>query len=179
MRVLVLVILIGLSWVTGESDYDLPKPAVKKIDKTLAAYFPEKVITKKSLELTGEDIRKLTFKLNDNEFFQLWNGSELKGYMYISKGRSKFDSFDYMVIFKPDLTILTTKVLLYREDYGGEITSKRWLRQFDNKSNGEQMKLEEDIQVISGATISCRAITAGIQNLSKHIQELKSKGFLN
>ncbi len=99
--------------------------------------------------------------------------------MYIDEAKSKFDAFDYMVIFNPDLTIMTSKVLMYREDYGSEITSKRWLRQFNNKSNGQHMKLGDDIQVISGATISCRAITIGIHQLSTNIQELKSQGFLN
>ena len=179
MRAVLLVVLLGLNWLVSDTSFDLPKPAVKKIDKTLLAYFPEKTINKKALSLSNVQEKQLSFKLNNNKFYQLWDNSELKGYMYIANAKSKFDTFDYMVLFKPDLSIMTAKVLLYREDYGGEITSKRWLKQFDNKSNGEEMGLGNDIQVISGATISCRAITAGIKNLSKNIQELKSKGFLN
>ncbi|MBT6440434.1 MAG: FMN-binding protein [Flavobacteriales bacterium] len=179
MRAVLLVVLLSLNWIVSDTSFDLPKPAVKKIDKTLLAYFPETTINKKALSLSNAEEKKLSFKLNENKFFQLWDNAELKGYMYIDKAKSKFDTFDYMVLFKPDLSIMTSKVLLYREDYGGEITSKRWLKQFDDKANGEEMGLGNDIQVISGATISCRSITAGIKNLSKNIQELKSKGFLN
>lgn len=179
MKATLLVVLLSLNWIFSDTSFDLPKPAIKKIDKTLLAYFPEIVINKKSLSLSIDEEKQLSFKLNKNKFYQLLDNSELKGYMYLDKGKSKFDTFDYMVLFNPDLSIMTSKVLLYREDYGGEITSKRWLKQFDDKANGEEMGLGNDIQVISGATISCRSITAGIKNLSKNIQELKSKGFLN
>ena len=179
MKTVLLIVLLSLNWIFEDISFDLPKPAVKKIDKTLLAYFPEKTINKKALSLSNAQEKQLSFKLNENKFYQLLDNSKLEGYMYIDKAKSKFDTFDYMVVFKPDLSIMTAKVLLYREDYGGEITSKRWLKQFDDKANGEEMGLGNDIQVISGATISCRSITAGIKNLSKNIQELKSKGFLN
>jgi Na+-translocating ferredoxin:NAD+ oxidoreductase RnfG subunit len=179
MRSIILIIVISLNWASGESSFDLSKPAVKKIDKTLLTYFPATAITQKLLTLSAEQESNLSFELKENTFYQLSNGVGLAGYMYIDKAQSKFDTFDYMVIFNPDLSIMTSKVLLYREDYGGEITSKRWLRQFDDKANGENMGLGDDIQVISGATISCRSITAGINKLSKNIQELKEKGFLN
>ena len=61
-------------------------------------------------------------------------------------------------------------MLIYREDYGGEIGSKRWLRQFIGKTSKDKLKYQKDIMAISGATISASSMTiavnAFLQNLA-------------
>ena len=98
--------------------------------------------------------------------------------MYLSEAKSKISNFDYMVIFKEDLSILKVKVLVYREEYGGEIGSNRWLKQFIGKSNPEKMQFGHDIQNISGATISARNITHDVKKTTLEIIELKKKGMI-
>jgi Na+-translocating ferredoxin:NAD+ oxidoreductase RnfG subunit len=83
-----------------------------------------------------------------------------------------------MVIFSHDLAILTVKVLVYREAYGGEIGSKRWLEQFTGKKNGRGMEYGKNIQGISGATISALSISSGIKKLSLNMQELRKSGVI-
>ena len=47
------------------------------------------------------------------------------------------------------------RILTYRENYGGEISNKRWLKQFlDREVN--------DVQAISGATISVESMKIAI-----------------
>ena len=55
------------------------------------------------------------------------------GYAYLGTAPSQTKYFDYIVIFDDNLTIQSIKILVYREDYGGEIGSKRWLSQFIGK----------------------------------------------
>ncbi|MDH5413496.1 MAG: FMN-binding protein, partial [Flavobacteriaceae bacterium] len=71
------------------------------------------------------------------------------------------------------LVITKTKVLIYREDYGGEIGSKRWLQQFIGKSKEDNLVYEQDIIGISGATISANAMTVAVNNLLKSINVLQ------
>ena len=59
---------------------------------------------------------------------------EVLGYAFIDKAPSKTDEFDYLVLFDENLIIKKAKVLMYREDYGGEIGSRRWLKQFIGKN---------------------------------------------
>ena len=66
-------------------------------------------------------------------------------------------------------------MLIYREDYGAEIGSKRWLKQFIGKKNGEDLKYERDIIAISGATISAYSMTIAINNLLKSVGELQQQ----
>jgi Na+-transporting NADH:ubiquinone oxidoreductase subunit NqrC len=53
----------------------------------------------------------------------------------------------------------------YRESRGGEVRDPRWRAQFSGKSSGSALRLDSDIQNISGATLSCRHITEGIKRL--------------
>ena len=98
--------------------------------------------------------------------------------MYLDKAPSKFDKFDYMVIYNTDLTIKEVKVLVYREDYGGEVMSGSFVRQFRGKNSFSQFELGKDIQGISGATISCRSAVEGVKKLTNRIYKLNQSGKL-
>lgn len=147
--------------------FDLPKSSVKKIDKVLAELWPEKKITQTLLNISESKIYKINVEKTPT------------AYLVLSSARSKISEFDYMVVFDTKLAILKVKVLVYREEYGGEIGSNRWLKQFIGISDPEKMKFGHDIQNISGATISARSITEDVKNVTQQIKDLKSKGLLN
>ena len=74
------------------------------------------------------------------------------------------------------MIIIKSKVLIYREEYGGEIGSKRWLKQFNGKSStSDEVIYGDNIVPISGATISVRSMTRSINDLLKSIKTLKNK----
>jgi Na+-translocating ferredoxin:NAD+ oxidoreductase RnfG subunit len=102
----------------------------------------------------------------------------LLGYAYVATALSKTDEFDYLVLFDKDLIIVKSKVLVYREDYGGEIGSKRWLKQFIGKSKDDELKYGDNIAAISGATISVRSMTLAINKLLKSIKILHNKNII-
>jgi Na+-translocating ferredoxin:NAD+ oxidoreductase RnfG subunit len=71
-------------------------------------------------------------------------------------------------------TITRTKVLIYHEEYGGEIGSKRWLKQFEGADvNHEEMVYNAGIIPISGATISAKSMTRAINDLLSSIKFLQ------
>lgn len=57
------------------------------------------------------------------------------------------------------------EILEYRESYGYEVREPQWRAQFTGKRHGAMLKLDGDIQNISGATLSCRHITDGVKRL--------------
>lgn len=85
--------------------------------------------------------------------------------VYIGTSRSKFEDFEFMVLFDKDKTIKLVKVLVYRENYGGEIGSRRWLRQFIGIDKPKYF-----VDAISGATISVHSIKNSINTLLNEIQ---------
>lgn len=57
------------------------------------------------------------------------------------------------------------EILEYRETYGGEVRGAKWRAQFTGKTARDPLKLDRDIQNISGATLSSRHITDAVKRL--------------
>ena len=85
--------------------------------------------------------------------------------VYIGTSRSKFEDFEFMVLFDKDKTIKLVKVLVYRENYGGEIGSTRWLKQWIGVKEPKPF-----VDAISGATISVHSLKNSINTLIKEIR---------
>lgn len=89
-----------------------------------------------------------------------------KGYAFIGTSRSRFDNFEYLALLDEDYSIVRVKILVYREDYGGEVGSRKWLEQF--------IGLKEPIDrvsAISGATISVNSLHYSINRLLRNLRE--------
>lgn len=93
----------------------------------------------------------------DGKIYRMLNNSDI---VYIGKSRSKFEHFDFMVLLDENKTIKLVKVLIYRENYGGEIGSRRWLKQWIGISKPKYM-----VDAISGATISVNSLKQSINTL--------------
>lgn len=177
-------VLIGIALVATLASFfgfetDLPKSVWKKIAKEWSKQWPDLAIEKEEVITSQVVNEELKIKDLDYVLYRLSSDSEKIGYMMISKAPSRYDYFDYMVLYNPDLTIRSTKILIYREDWGGEVASTRWLRQFIGLSSKDQIALDHDIQGISGATISCRSAIIGIKKLTSLMSQLKQKGLLD
>ena len=158
--------------------FDLSKVATKKMDKTLAKLWPDQNITKKPIHVSPTNQKKLSFELQNGNLYEIIKNTKPDAYLFLSKGFGKMNEFDYMIVYKKDLSILKVKILVYREEYGGEIGSTRWLKQFEGKNNPENMKFGHDIQNISGATISARSLTEDVKKVTLKMIELKNKGII-
>ncbi len=174
MRKYLLILIVAFLYFS----FTLPKSAQKKIDKTIAAVWKNEVITKQVVNLSETQKKQISFNFKNDNLYKLLNNNKLVGFLFLSRTRGKSDFFDYMIIFKPDLSILIIKLLIYREEYGGEIGSTRWLKQFIGKTNAKEIKFGDDIQNISGATISAKSITFDIKKSTKKLHELRLKGII-
>jgi len=89
----------------------------------------------------------------------------LLGYFIFDAVIGKHDLIDYAVGLSPDGTVTGVEILTYRESYGSEIRNKHWRKQFRGKTLSSPLKLNDDIQNIGGATLSCRGVTEGIKKI--------------
>src|SRR3984893_7437485 len=80
---------------------------------------------------------------------------------------------DYSVALDPSGRIRQVDILQYRESYGGEIRSPRWLAQFVGKTNSSQLQVGSDIRNISGATLSSHHVTEGVKRIMAIANRLK------
>lgn len=122
---------------------------------------------------------QLPTKITTDNFFHIKQGNTLLGYAFVDQAPSKTAQFDYLVIFNPNLEIIHSKILIYREEYGGEIGSKRWLEQFTGKTGKDRVSHETNIDGISGATISVRSMTTSMDKLLQTVGILQEKTCFN
>lgn len=140
----------------------------KKVVKQVQAAFDIENISFKPIDLKGDQ----SFNIQQNSYYSLVVNDSLIGYAVIDKAPSKTAQFDYLVITDKDLSIIRSRVITYREEYGGAIGSYRWLRQFIGKSHDSDFN---DIAAISGATISVQSMTKAVVESLKTLNALQSK----
>jgi Na+-translocating ferredoxin:NAD+ oxidoreductase RnfG subunit len=161
----ILLILVATSSFTIQERtlYSITK---RRTDKVLNKYWQD------------EEFNMTRAKLNPGqpEIYKVQQGNSSPfAYVLFAEAPSKVDTFIYLVVFNSDAAIEKVAVLLYRENYGGEIASNRFLRQFEGKSNGINMEYNKEIDGISGATLSVRSISRALKNDSKMFYELISE----
>ena len=93
------------------------------------------------------------------------SGARRLGWFLLDKVLGKHENITYAVALDTHGRIATIEILEYRETYGGEIRNPRWRAQFFGKSVASPVSLGQDINNISGATISCRNVTRGVKRL--------------
>lgn len=124
--------------------------AEKRASKTLNKHYGEEIVLIKSkVEVPNGTLYEITGKTDK---------------VYIGFSPSKFDNFDFMVLLDNTNKVKLVKVLIYRENYGGEIGSKRWLKQFIGMTEPKNY-----VDAISGATISVNSMKYSINKLIKSL----------
>lgn len=88
------------------------------------------------------------------------------GSVYIDEVIGKYELITYAVSFSPAGEIVAVEILAYRESHGQEIRLPAWRKQFVGKRSLDELRFGEQIKSISGATLSCRHVTEGIQRLT-------------
>ncbi len=104
----------------------------------------------------------------DDTFYSISEDDSIIGYLAVTDAPSKFHRFDYYVLFNDKEEILKVEVLHYRENYGGEICSKNWLKQFVGIDTENYSNFNREIDGISGATIS-------VNSLKHHLLKISNK----
>lgn len=158
--------------------FGLPEKIRKKVDKEVEKVFETTSYAMEPVVVPGNLNPTLPVEITSENFYRLLKGNNLLGYAFVDKAPSKTAKFDYLVIFDSDLRVIHSKVLVYREEYGGEIGSKRWLKQFLGKTGGDRVDCETNIDAISGATISVRSMTRSMDRLLRTVGILQEKNIL-
>lgn len=149
--------------------FDVSNKIQKKVAKEIKKTFSVEEFILENIEISDAVNKQLSHKISKESLFKITNNKKLLGYAFIDKAPSKTDEFDYLILLNKDLIVAKTKILIYREDYGGEIGSKRWLKQFIGKTFKDTITYEKDIIAISGATISASSMTIAVNQFLQNI----------
>ncbi len=126
---------------------------------------------------------------HSGKFFLIKDSKDTSNYLYTYIGRimscragictnpaednSEFESeyFDYFIIFNSEKVVESVRVYNYQATHGQEVSSPGWLRQFIGYAGKKSLTVGNEIDAISGATISADAITTDLQ--------LRTRGIIN
>lgn len=143
---------------------DLSKRAYKKSHKELTKTFGDSLRT--SQVPLADSIRK-TYQMQENSVFRV-SDEEKESIMILATAKGRYDHFEFMVLFDKELNISIVKILIYRSNHGYEITNRKWLEQFYKES--KPYRYGKNIDAISGATLSGKAITQKMNELTKAVK---------
>jgi len=99
------------------------------------------------------------------------------GYLLTTKALGRYEYFDYMIAYAPDLSVMGLKILNYRSSHGAAICQKAWLGQFEGYS-GQKLTLGKDIDAIAGATISAGSMVKDMTRCYQLMFSMKEEGII-
>lgn len=88
-----------------------------------------------------------------------------QGWLIVDQVIGKSELITYALALDAGGAVISVEVLDYRESHGGEIRLPAWRRQFVGKTTADAPRLDAEIKIISGATLSCRHLTDGVRRL--------------
>jgi hypothetical protein len=137
------------------------------VEKAQEMLFPGETFSALSITLDAEQIRAIEkasgVRVRDPQV-QVWHASG-GGWMMLDQVLGKHEFIRYALALDADGAVRRIEILEYRETYGGEVRNPRWREQFMGKKAGASLKIDDDIQNISGATLSCVHVTEGVRRL--------------
>lgn len=144
------------------------------IEQAQNILFPNKKLTETTVQLTKEQkksIQKASTIRVRNLSIKAWR-TEDGDWFILDQILGKHEFIDLAVGMSKDGNVTGIEVLTYRETYGDQIMHPKWRAQFHGKNVNEFLKLDKQIKNISGATLSCRHVTDGINRLNHTWQQV-------
>ena len=130
--------------------------------------FPNKVLSKSPIIITDDLQEKMRAASSIRHPFQgnrIWRSSD-GGWFVIDEVVGKHEMITYAVALNAKGSVLGIEVLEYVESYGYEVAETQWRKQFVGKTINDPIKLNQDIQNIGGATLSCKHLTDGVKRIT-------------
>ncbi len=168
--IIVLVIITSLSGYLLANVYNKTKPEIEKQEKV------EKERINKEIFPEGKNF--VEGKLKENIYYDVYDeNGKLIGKIFEIKTLG-YGGYIYLAVgIDNELKIKGVKVIKHSETpgLGSKITKKEFLEQFNEKTVDQiYLKPKGEIDAITGATISSKAIVEGIRKLIEEIKNEKN-----
>jgi len=139
--------------------------SVEQVQKIL---LPNKALTKAPIIVSDELQEKMRAASSIRYPFKgerIWKATD-GSWLIVDEVIGKHEMITYAVALSPSGSVTGIEILEYVESYGYEVADAEWRRQFIGKTAADPIKLNQDIQNIGGATLSCKHITDGVKRVA-------------
>ena len=138
------------------------------IEQAQKILMPNKQLSKMPMIITDDLQEKMRIASSIRHPFQgdrIWKTSD-GGWFIVDEVVGKHEMITYAVGLNPSGNITGIEILEYVESYGYEVAEAQWRKQFVGKNASDPIKLNQDIQNIGGATLSCKHISDGVKRVA-------------
>ncbi len=147
------------------------------VTQAQALMFPGIVLAPVAVTLSAmqvAEIEKSSGVSVRNKTLQAWRATD-GGWFLLDAVLGKHEYITWALALDAQGAVRQIEILQYLETYGDQIRGQKWRAQFSSKRQGAKLKLDDDIQNISGATLSCVHVTDGVRRLlATHAVALKN-----
>jgi Na+-translocating ferredoxin:NAD+ oxidoreductase RnfG subunit len=161
----------GVDYLTADEAQRQLFPDADRFEARQVTLAPEELLALSAR--LGEPVRRARWELRLAR-----RGAAPAGVLVVDDVIGKFEKITYAVGVGSDGAIRGVEILSYRESHGQEIRLAAWRRQFAGKTAASKLAVGEDIANISGATLSCTHVTAGVRRIVGIVEELRDAGEL-
>jgi Na+-translocating ferredoxin:NAD+ oxidoreductase subunit G len=114
----------------------------------------------------GRDLAK-----SDYTVYVAQSGERVDGYALFDDELGQHEPISFATFFDAEGKVTRVEVVAYREPYGDGVRAARFRRQFIGKNAQSGFVPQADVDAISGATISSRALCVGVQRAALLLDE--------
>lgn len=136
------------------------------VEQAQQLLFGDQALTPVPLTLSAENVATIERESGTHYYAgatRAWKADN--GMLFIDAVIGKHDLITYALAVTNEGKVRQVEILEYREAYGGEVRGNGFRKQFVGRSHADPVQIGQDIQNISGATLSCQHVTDGIRRL--------------
>lgn len=179
--IIALVALLGLEQ-ASHARAETPTSSGKTFFTTrdvLASFFPRsEKVTFRTFDVTQEERarigRRLGYTLPKTHYtiFVATTHGHVDGYAIVDEEKGEHEPITFATRLSPQGVVEAMEIMVYREPRGEEVRDPRFRKQFQGKSCHDPLRLNQDIDAVSGATISSASLTVGVRRAAILVDEL-------
>ncbi len=137
-----------------------------------SSLFSRKIELEKAIKFPIEKEVKQRFYSSFVYAWTVTQNDSIEGYALLDNVKGKSMPITFIVLYNTDGSVVHSAVVKYREPIGGEVGRQSWLDQFLGKNSSS---VYDEIDAISGATISVNSVTRGIHKLTLLLNVIKDE----
>ena len=167
---------LDIRWLVAAAIYAVAPQCIAakymSVDQARALIFPfADEYVAKPVQLTPEqkqEIDKLSGvagRTGQQQVWQAMSKGRMIGWFFVDQVIGKHELITYALGINADGSVRQVQVVEYLEVYGSQVRYPQWRDQFVGKTVNSPLRIDSDIDNITGATLSARHLTDGIRRL--------------
>lgn len=137
------------------------------IEQAQAVMFPGATFRPEPRTLTDEQAKAIAKASGvdvRSKQIKAWRAST-GGWFIVDEVVGKHEFIPFALALDDQGAVKGVEILEYREAYGDQIRNPEWRKQFTGKTASTRLQLDKNIRNVSGATLSCKHVTDGVERL--------------